>query len=167
MSEQIRTPEQVERNAGIVAVLSTIGILVFLAGLLAYTYPEFLPAAPEKAVRLFLRAEDGDTWFNVQCGLQGTTRAREDYILAASRVDLAGYRVTDSVLKRTAWALGRVSDRETLKVTQYYRDPQGQLLAVPVNYVLLRVRGQWYIDAESVLDGGYEQYLRKRGRADV
>jgi len=167
VSEQIRTPEQVERRAGIVAVLSTIGILVFLAGLLAYTYPEFLPPEPEKAVRLFLRAEDGETWFNVQCVLQGSTRAREDYILAASKVDLVGYRVTDSVLKRTAWALGRVGDEETLRVTQYYRDPGGELLAVPVNYVLLRVRGQWYIDAESVLDGGYEQYLRKRGRADV
>lgn len=167
MSEQIRTPEQVERRAGIVAVLSTLAILLLLAGVLTYTYPEFLPPAPEKAVRLFLRAEDGETWFNVQCLLRGTTRAREEYIVAASRAELVGYRVTDSVLKRIKWALGRVGDEETLKVIQYYRGSDGQLLPVPVTYVLLRERGEWYIDAESVLDGGYEQFLRKRGRVDA
>jgi len=167
VSEQIRTPEQIERRAGIVAVLSTIGIMVFLAALLAYTYPEFLPAAPEKTVRLFLRAEDGETWFNVQCSLRGPTRVREEYILAASRADLAGYRVTDSVLKRIRWALGRVGETETLKVTQYYRGADQRLLPVTVTYVLLRERGEWYIDAESILDGGYEQFLSRRGRADA
>ncbi len=165
MSEQIRTPEQVERNAGIVAVLSTVGILLFLAGLLGYTYPAFLPAAPERAVHLFLRAEQGRTWYNVHSILQGPDDARRGYVTAAAEVDLVGYRVTDSVLKRLKWVLGRVGDQETLKVTQLYRAGDGRLVEVPVTYVLLRVRGEWYIDAESVLDGDYRHFLSKRGRA--
>ena len=114
MSEQIRTPEQVERKAGIIAVSSTIGILLFLAALLAYCYPEFLPSPPELTVREFIRARQGETWYQVrEMMIERTAGEKAEYTAAAAQVDLAGYEVTDSVLKRIGWALGRGGDSVT------------------------------------------------------
>lgn len=168
MSEQIRTPEQVERRAGIVAVTSTIGILLFLAALLAYCYPEFLPPPPELAVREFIRARQGETWYQVrEMMVEHSMGLKSEYAAVASKVDLVGYEVTDSVLKRIGWALGGAGESVSLRVTHYYRVPNGKLLRVPLTYKLERYRGDWAIDAESALDGGAEQFLRKRGALDA
>ncbi len=161
--------EAVEVRDGRITVLATVGLLLFLSGVLAYAYPHFLPGSPEQTVKRFLVAQQAGTWDYVQLAMDAPVQLEMAYVRAASRCRLAGFEVADSFPKRLRWAWGRLEDEETVKVHEYYETgTAGETVQVTVEYGLVRHDGEWLIQLDSILgDGGIERYLHARGVSSV
>ncbi len=166
MSEQMQMPEAVEARGGRMSVPATVGLVLFLSGVLAYAYPHFLPGPPEQAAKRFLVAHQAGTWDYVQWAMDAPPPQLEgEYVRAASRCRLVGFEVAESFPKRLRWASGRLNDEESLKMYEYYATgDKGHTVRVTVEYVLRRRDGEWFIELDSILgEGGIEGYLRARG----
>jgi len=165
LSEQMQMPEAVEARGGRISVLATVGLFIFLSGVLAYAYPHFLPGPPEQAVKRFLVAHQAGTWDYVQLAMDAPMQLEAEYVRAASRCRLVGFEVADSFPKRLRWASGRLQDEETLKMHEYYATGKDdRTVRVTVDYVLERRGGEWFIELDSIVgEGGIERYLHARG----
>ena len=161
----MQTPEATEKKTGYVAAAATVGLLIFLAAVLAYAYPNFLPPPPEQAVRRFLVAHQGGTWDYVEYSLTGPMEAKALYTVTASHCRLVGFRTADSFIKRLSWSLGRGGEEVSLKMHEYYAPAKGgPLKQVEVEYVLERYEGTWLIKLDSIIgNSGRDGYLLQRG----
>lgn len=159
---------QKEFNEGrdtLVMRMATVGLFLFLAGSLAYAYPQFLPAPPEQTVNRFLKAHQGDTWGYVEASLLGPKELKYEYIRTASECQLLGFRPRGDNFQRLQWALDSSTTEARLKVLHYYQPRDGQQpVTVWVDYTLQKHGDQWFILLESIIpDGDLEKYLDERG----
>ena len=161
----MQMPEAVEARGGRITVLATVGLFIFLSGVLAYAYPHFLPGPPEQTVKRFLVAHQAGTWDYVQYPMDAPPQSKAEYVKAASRCRLVSFEVADSFSKRLRWASGRLNDEESLKMHEYYAaGSKGSTVRITVEYVLRRRGGEWFIKLDSILgEGEIEGYLRARG----
>ncbi len=161
----METPEETEKKTGHVAAAATVGLLIFLAAVLAYAYPKFLPPPPEQAVQRFLVAHQGGTWDYVEISLLGPMEAKARYTRTASRCKLVGFKTADSFVKRLSWSLGRTGEEVSLKMHEYYAPAKdGPLMEVEVEYILERHEDTWLIRLDSIIGkSGRDGYLLQRG----
>lgn len=169
MRNQMQTPEATEKKTGRVAAAATVGLLVFLAAVLAYAYPKFLPPPPEQAVQRFLVAHQGGTWDYVELSLLGPMEGKALYTAIASRCQLVGFRTADSFVKRLSWSLGRTGEEVSLKMHEYYLPAKGGALKeVEVEYILERHGDMWLIRLDSIIgETGEDGYLLQRGATSL
>lgn len=155
----------IEKRAATASVLATVGLVVFLGGLLAYVYPHFLPGPPEQAVKRFLAGHQAGTWGYVDYVMSGPRDLRWKYVIAAERCELLEFQAADSTLKRLRWAMGKGgSQNETLAMDLFYRTPGGTIAKVRVNYALELYGNEWLIDVNSAIGAdGLQKYLSVRG----
>lgn len=154
-----------ESRDTLIVRLATAGLFVFLAGSLAYAYPQFLPAPPEQAVNRFLRAHQGNTWGYVEANVLGAKELQWQYISAAAQCHLLGFRARGDNLQRLLWVLDPTMTEARLNMLHYYRPQNGEKpVTVWVDYALQKHGDQWFVMLQSIIpDGDIESYLRQRG----
>ncbi len=162
MMAESEIPEAVD---ALIMKLATVGLFVFLAGSLAYAYPQFLPAGPEQAVNRVLNSQQADCWGYVEANLLGVKERKYEYIRAAAECELLGYRVRGDNIQRLMWNVDPTMTKGRLRVLEYYQSQQDEsIIRVWTDYHLEKHGGQWFILLDSILgDGGLDEYLRKRG----
>lgn len=155
-------PESID---ALVMKLATIALFLFLAGSLAYAYPQFLPAGPEQTVNRVLNSQQADCWGYVEANLLGAKERKYEYIRAAARCELLGYRARGDNLQRLLWNLDPSVTEAQLRVLEYYESKRdGSIIKVWTDYRLEKHGSQWFIVLDSILgDGGIDGYLQKRG----
>lgn len=145
--------------------LATVALFLFLAGSLAYAYPQFLPAGPEQAVNRLLKAQQADCWGYVEANLLGARERKYEYIRAAARCNLLGYCARGDSIQRTLWNLDPSMTQARLRMLEYYQSERDEMIiAVWTDYRLEKHGNQWFIVLDSILgEGGIDEYLQKRG----